>query len=289
MSVPVAFTGRGQSCSVVVIAPSGNRKAIWSGVAAGAAVVLIAPAGIAHLRWHHEPCPSPVGNPLPSSGGGRFATAAGGPSPGNRIMQRRVWATAGGLLLATAATWLVVGVAAALSTTLWWIIAAVPMLGLLFAPFSLARFSGGRTWPSWVAFPFTLALMLTAYAVPGDWYLREADTRVTATVQDASCMQTKEGRCLYAYTLTGPEGVELPGDFRDTAQYPAGSAVDVVTDPRLPRPAARRGPADPRVRDRGAGGVRRFRRGDRRRRPGRAPALAPPAKQPRRRKNPATA
>jgi hypothetical protein len=169
---------------------------------------------------------------MPSGSGGRFATVAGGPSPDNRIMQRRVWARAGGLLLATAAIWLVVGIAAALGTTLWWIIAAVPMLGLLFAPFSLARFSGGRTWPSWVAFPCTLALMLTAYAVPGDWYLREAGTRVTATVQDASCMQTKEGRCLYAYTLTGPEGAELPGDFRDTAQYPAGSAVDVVTDPR---------------------------------------------------------
>jgi hypothetical protein len=147
-------------------------------------------------------------------------------------MAWRTWGKAGGLLLATAGLWLVVGVGAALGTGLWWLITAGPLVAMLYTPFWLGRFSGRWTWPTWVAFPFTLALMLTAYAVPGDWYMREYGARVTGTVQDASCTETKEGRCFYAYTLTGPDGSDLPGDFRDTVEYQQGAAIDVVIDPR---------------------------------------------------------
>jgi hypothetical protein len=138
------------------------------------------------------------------------------------------------------ALWLVVGVAGALGTWLWWLVAALPMAALVAAPFALYRISEGRTWPTWVGFVPALVLLLTALAVPGDWYMRTAGAPVAATVGAATCMENRDGGCLYSYALHDPAGARLPGDFRDTAEHAAGSRIDVLTDPREifgPRPA----------------------------------------------------
>jgi hypothetical protein len=138
------------------------------------------------------------------------------------------------------ALWLVVGVAGALGTWLWWLVAALPMATLVAAPFALYRISEGRTWPTWVGFVPALVLLLTALAVPGDWYMRAAGTPVAATVGAVSCVENRDGSCLYSYVLHDPAGERLPGDFRDTAEHPQGSRIDVLTDPREifgPRPA----------------------------------------------------
>ncbi|MEU4426445.1 hypothetical protein AB0F81_37965 [Actinoplanes sp. NPDC024001] len=148
------------------------------------------------------------------------------------ILERGTWGRVAALLAATVALWLVVGVAGALGTWLWWLVAAVPMAAFVAGPFLLYRVSAGRTWPTWVAFLPVLVLLMTALAVPGDLYMRTEGTPAAATVAEAVCAETREGRCLYSYTLRDQDGQELAGDFRDTVEYPPGSRIDVVTDPR---------------------------------------------------------
>lgn len=147
-------------------------------------------------------------------------------------MLRQTWIQVAALLLGTAVLWLVVGVAGSLGTWLWWLIAAVPMAAFIAAPFALYWISAGRTWPTWVAFLPALVLLMTALAVPGDWYMRTAGTPATAVVGDATCAETREGRCLYNYTLLDRDGQPLEGEFRDTVEYSPGSEMQVVTDPR---------------------------------------------------------
>ncbi|BCJ68453.1 hypothetical protein GCM10009779_50340 [Polymorphospora rubra] len=146
------------------------------------------------------------------------------------------------LLAVTVLTWLVVGVATALGGWIGWLVAAVPIVVFIALPFSLYWLSEGRTGPSWVALIFTIALLVTAVAVPGDRYMRAVGTPVTATVSDVSCSyENRSGRCLYDYTLRGPDGRTLPGAFQDTVEYPPGSSLSVVADPRgviAPRLAA---------------------------------------------------
>ncbi|MEV6929374.1 hypothetical protein AB0M46_33460 [Dactylosporangium sp. NPDC051485] len=136
------------------------------------------------------------------------------------------------LVAATALVWLIAGVAGALGGWMWWAVAAVPTVALLVVPILLFWLSGERIWPTWVAFAFVFVLLLTAYAGPGDWYLRAAGTRTTATVREVSCLETRNGRCLYRYRLHDASGAPLPGEFRDTAEYEYGSPVDVFVDPR---------------------------------------------------------
>ncbi|MBG0565583.1 hypothetical protein [Actinoplanes aureus] len=147
-------------------------------------------------------------------------------------MKGSTWRRVAALLIATVALWLVVGVAGSLGTWLWWLVAAAPMAAFVAAPFALYWISGGRTWPTWVAFVPALVLLMTALAVPGDFYMRELGTPAAATVGEATCTDNGEGRCLYNYTLYDGAGRVLPGEFRDTVEYAAGSRLDVVTDPR---------------------------------------------------------
>ncbi|MEV8515177.1 hypothetical protein [Dactylosporangium sp. NPDC051484] len=151
-----------------------------------------------------------------------------------RLVGRGSWPHAALLVGATALVWLIAGVAGALGSWVWWAVAALPTAALLVAPILLFWLSGERTWPTWVAFAFVFVLLLTAYAGPGDWYLRAAGTRTTATVREMSCLETstRHGRCLYRYTLHDASGAPLPGEFRDTVVYEYGSPVDVVVDPR---------------------------------------------------------
>ncbi|WP_433040343.1 hypothetical protein [Dactylosporangium sp. CS-033363] len=145
------------------------------------------------------------------------------------------------LVAATALVWLAAGIAGALGGWLWWAVAALPTAALLAAPIVLYKTSGGRTWPTWVAYGFVFVLLLTAYAAPGDWYMRAAGSRTTATVREVACMETSQGRCLYHYTLHDPAGTPLPGVFRDSVEYEYGAPLDVVVDPRnllAPRLAA---------------------------------------------------
>ncbi|MER7276513.1 hypothetical protein ABT369_18925 [Dactylosporangium sp. NPDC000244] len=139
------------------------------------------------------------------------------------------------LVAATAVVWLIAGVAVALGGRMWWAVAALPIAALLVPPILLFRLSGERTWPTWVAFGFVFVLLLTAYAGPGDWYLRAAGTRTTATVREVSCpaptRDARTNRCLYTYKLYDASGAQLPGEFRDTVEYEYGSPVDVVVDP----------------------------------------------------------
>ncbi|GGM73467.1 hypothetical protein ACFFX1_47360 [Dactylosporangium sucinum] len=131
------------------------------------------------------------------------------------------------LIAATAVVWLVAGAAGALGSWWWWVVAAVPTAALLAAPFLLYWISKGRTGPTWVAFAAMLVLVPTAYAVPGDWYLRLAGDPVTTVVMSARCSENRDGRCLYNYTLA-----DVEGEYRDTAEYPPGTSLQVVTDPR---------------------------------------------------------
>ncbi|MER7002772.1 hypothetical protein ABT297_06965 [Dactylosporangium sp. NPDC000555] len=149
-----------------------------------------------------------------------------------KLMRRGSWPHAALLVAATALVWLIAGVAGALGSWVWWAVAALPTAALLVAPILLFWLSGERTWPTWVAFAFVFVLLLTAYAGPGDWYLRAAGTHTTATVREVSCLETSRGRCLYRYTLHDASGTPLPGEFRDTVEYEYGSPVDVVVDPR---------------------------------------------------------
>ncbi|MFF5225158.1 hypothetical protein [Dactylosporangium sp. NPDC000521] len=142
------------------------------------------------------------------------------------------WPHAALLVAATSLVWLIAGFAGALGGSLWWVVAAVPSAALLVVPFLLFRLSAERIWPTWVALGFVFVLLLTAFAGPADWYLRAAGTRTTATVRDVSCMESRDGRCLYNYTLHDAAGEPLPGEFRDTVEYESGAAVDVVVDPR---------------------------------------------------------
>jgi hypothetical protein len=158
----------------------------------------------------------------------------------NVIMKLKTLRRVAVLNAAVVALWLVVGVAGALGTWLWWLVAALPMAALVAAPFALHRISDGRTWPTWVGFVPVLVLLLTALAVPGDWYMRAAGIPVTATVGAATCVENRDGGCLYSYVLHDATGERLPGDFRDTAEHPEGSGIEVLTDPRGifgPRPA----------------------------------------------------
>ncbi|WP_238016721.1 hypothetical protein KZZ52_19580 [Dactylosporangium sp. AC04546] len=131
------------------------------------------------------------------------------------------------LIVATAVVWLLAGAAGALGSSWWWLVAAVPTVALLAAPFLLYPISKGRTGPAWVAFAAMLALLPTAYAVPGDWYMRYAGERTSTVVMSATCSENRDGRCLYNYTLA-----DVEGEYRDTAEYPPGTPLEVVTDPR---------------------------------------------------------
>ena len=150
----------------------------------------------------------------------------------NVIMKGTTWRRVAVLLVAMIALWVVVGVTGSLGAWWWWIIAAGPMAAMAAAPFGLFWISRGRTWPTWVAFLPALTLMMTALAVPGDCYMREFGTPASATVGAVTCSETSEDRCLYSYTLHDAAGRVLPGEFRDTVEYAAGSRIEVVTDPR---------------------------------------------------------
>ncbi|WP_146169437.1 hypothetical protein [Actinoplanes italicus] len=80
------------------------------------------------------------------------------------------------------AVWLVVGVAGALGTWLWWLVAALPMAALVAGPFARYRISEGRTWPTWVGFVPVLVLLLTALAVPLQLRAARRDRRAAASL-----------------------------------------------------------------------------------------------------------
>ncbi|MEV7228709.1 hypothetical protein AB0M79_17045 [Polymorphospora sp. NPDC051019] len=137
-----------------------------------------------------------------------------------------------GLLAVTVLAWLVLGVGSALASPVWWLVAAVPIVVFIALPFSLYWLSEGRTGPSWVAFVFAIVLAGSAFAVPAEWHMRAVGNPVTATVGDATChYNARTGRCLYSYTLTGPDGTTLPGKLQETGEYPPGSSLEVITDP----------------------------------------------------------
>ncbi|UWZ34084.1 hypothetical protein Drose_22820 [Dactylosporangium roseum] len=130
------------------------------------------------------------------------------------------------LIAGTAVLWLLTGAASALGFALWWVVAIVPTLGLLAAPFLLFGISKGRTGPTWGALAAMLVLLPTAYAVPGDWYMRQTGVPTTSIVMSATCTEDRTGRCLYNYTIA-----DVEGEYRDTAEYPPGTRLELVIDP----------------------------------------------------------
>ncbi|GAA2642058.1 hypothetical protein GCM10010399_89930 [Dactylosporangium fulvum] len=130
------------------------------------------------------------------------------------------------LIAGTALLWLLTGAASALGFSLWWVVAIVPTLGLLAAPFLLFGVSKERTGPTWGALAAMLVLLPTAYAVPGDWYMRQAGVPTTSIVMSATCTTDRNGRCLYNYTIA-----DVKGEYRDTAEYAPGTRLELVIDP----------------------------------------------------------
>ncbi len=110
------------------------------------------------------------------------------------------------------------------------IVGSPVILLLLLCPLSMALIFRGEGPAFGAMIAAGVALLVTAFAVPGDLYLAVFGSSRQAVVVDETCVRTKGGGCSRQYRLEGTDGSPITGPLRHGAQD-VGDEIKVIVEP----------------------------------------------------------